>query len=51
MDSFKVRINMGSDNYILKRITATDEVDACWQAKAIYDSYKKATSFDLMHVE
>lgn len=50
MDSFKVRINFDK-RYILKHIVATDEVDACWEAKALASKFDGMTSFDLMHSE
>lgn len=50
MDSFKVRVNF-KDYFILDYITATDEEDACWKAKALADKFKKSTSFDLMYAE
>lgn len=47
--SYKVRINFDS-KFLIKHITATDEVDACWIAKGMADKFG-ANSFDLMHSE
>lgn len=50
MDSFKVKINF-NNHYIIKPIVATDEVDACWNAKALAEKFKGMKSFDLMYAE
>ena len=45
--SYKVRINFDK-HFLIKHITADNEVDACWSAKEISEDLGGKT-FDLMH--
>lgn len=48
MNTFKVKINFAK-HFIIKYVTAENETDACWEAKAEAEKLKGVTSFDLMY--